>query len=345
MWEEDVQKTQAGNRSICISARLGAALEYMAGRTEGYLFQNSAGSPWDASNVLVRKLNNLLTRLEIPKIDPKLLAKFIGKDRTIEQATPSEKRAASFGLHSLRHANATAMDSLGIPQQIRKHRLGHSGTGVTENYTHTFTQDERMAAEKLGELFGTGWPEREKGKLISFPNLSQTQERPARPNQQAIGESVRLVAGGRFEPPTFGLCVGRSRSLSWQHGWQLWAPIYCSRLVTIGSRKGARNLTIEPSSGAPLVRSCTQTCSNVEVKGNHISFTCPEKGYQGYLAGERLHLDWTRDSESGVAGGSYDLANCDHTPGSSCTTSPSSGSSAAPTLGSQAPGSAKSVHH
>ena len=26
--------------------------------------------------------------------------------------------------------------------------------------THTFTQDERRAAEKLGELFGTGWPER-----------------------------------------------------------------------------------------------------------------------------------------------------------------------------------------
>jgi hypothetical protein len=34
-----------------------------------------------------------------------------------------------------------------------------------------FTQDERVAAEKIGELFGTGWPEKEKGKLISFPTL------------------------------------------------------------------------------------------------------------------------------------------------------------------------------
>ena len=78
------------------------------------------------------------------------------------------------------------MDSLGIPRQIGKQRLGHSGNGVTEGYTHTFTQDERVAAEKLGELFGTGWPEKDKGNLISFPNLSQMRERLAEENQQAI---------------------------------------------------------------------------------------------------------------------------------------------------------------
>jgi hypothetical protein len=44
---EDDPKTEAGKRSICISAPLGAALkEYLDDRTEGYLFQNSAGSPW-----------------------------------------------------------------------------------------------------------------------------------------------------------------------------------------------------------------------------------------------------------------------------------------------------------
>ncbi len=75
---------------------------------------------------------------------------------------------------------------LGIPQQIRKQRLGHSGNGVTEGYTHTFTQDERAAAEKLGELFGTGWPEKKTGKLIPFPNLSQMQQEPAEVNQQAF---------------------------------------------------------------------------------------------------------------------------------------------------------------
>jgi integrase len=136
-----------------------ALKEYLAGRSDGFLFQTSEGTPWDASNVLVRKLNKLLDRLEIPKVDLKVLAKIMDKDLTVDKATRSEKRAASLGVHSFRHTNATTMDSLGIPQQIRKQRLSHSGNSVTENYTHVFAKDERAAAEKLGELFGTGWPE------------------------------------------------------------------------------------------------------------------------------------------------------------------------------------------
>jgi integrase len=193
--EEDAPKTEAGNRSICISTPLSAALmEFLAGRPDGYLFQTSEGSPWDASNVLARKVNKVLERLEIPKIDLTLLAKIIGKGKTIDAATRREKRACSAGMHTFRHTNATAMDSLGIPHQIRKQRLGHSGSNVTESYTHTFTQDERVVAEKLGEFFGTGWPEKEPEKPRrkrsrkgeSFPNLSQTQQWPAGADQQAI---------------------------------------------------------------------------------------------------------------------------------------------------------------
>jgi uncharacterized protein DUF5675 len=52
----------------------------------------------------------------------------------------------------------------------------HSGSGnsLTENCTHTFTQDERHAVEKLGKFFGTGLPEIDKAELISFPSLPQT---------------------------------------------------------------------------------------------------------------------------------------------------------------------------
>ena len=60
---------------------------------------------------------------------------------------------------------------------------------MTDNYTHTFTDDERNAAEKLGELFGTGWPEIDAGKVISFPNLSnlsQKEEGLAGGVQQAL---------------------------------------------------------------------------------------------------------------------------------------------------------------
>lgn len=44
----------------------------------------------------------------------------------------------------------------------------------------------RRAAEKLGEFFGTGWPEIDKGKVISFPNLSQKEEGLAGGVQQAL---------------------------------------------------------------------------------------------------------------------------------------------------------------
>jgi integrase len=61
-------KTETAFRSICISSRLGSQLkEYLADRVDGYLFQTSSGNPRDASNVLERKPNTLVERLEIPK--------------------------------------------------------------------------------------------------------------------------------------------------------------------------------------------------------------------------------------------------------------------------------------
>jgi hypothetical protein len=56
---EDNPKIEAAFRSICISTRLGSQLkEYLAGRTDGYLFHSSSGKPWDASTVLERKLRH-----------------------------------------------------------------------------------------------------------------------------------------------------------------------------------------------------------------------------------------------------------------------------------------------
>jgi hypothetical protein len=40
------------------------------------------------------------------------------------------------------------MDSLGIPQQIRKQRLGHSSNGVIEGYMHT----PKMSVQRLKNL-------------------------------------------------------------------------------------------------------------------------------------------------------------------------------------------------
>jgi hypothetical protein len=132
--------------------------DYLAGRTEGYLFQTSAGTPWGSHNVR-KRLNRLLKRVGIPKIDRARLTKIVGNGRPISQATVSEKRAASVGLHSFRHTNKTAMDSLHIPEGVQHKRLGRSSGDVPGRYRHAFTPDERDAAERLGELFGTNWPE------------------------------------------------------------------------------------------------------------------------------------------------------------------------------------------
>jgi hypothetical protein len=47
---------------------------------------------------------------------------------------------------------------------------------LTENWAHTFAKGKRDAAGKLGELFGTDWPESVEKKLKSVPSLSQGQD-------------------------------------------------------------------------------------------------------------------------------------------------------------------------
>ena len=118
IWHGIMGDTKTGpRRMICISSPLAANLaEHLAGRTEGYLFRTETGEPWDSNKVRDKKLNRILERAGIPKIDEKLLATTVGNDKTIAQATRSEVRQASLGLHSFRHTNATAMDSQHIPK-------------------------------------------------------------------------------------------------------------------------------------------------------------------------------------------------------------------------------------
>jgi integrase len=106
--------------------------KHLAGRTEGYLFQESKGG---ANAVRNHKLRPILKQLGIPINDEKPLAKIVGRDnKTVAQATRSEKRQASAGLHTFRHTNATAMDSLHVPKGVRRKRLGHGGGDTTEHY-------------------------------------------------------------------------------------------------------------------------------------------------------------------------------------------------------------------
>jgi len=96
------------------------------------------------------------------------LAKGEDDGRNTGQATRSEKRAASLGLHSFRHTNATAMDSPGIPQQIRKQRLGHSGNGVTERKLHTHSRKTNMSG-KTWRGFWYRLARKGRRKAVVFP--------------------------------------------------------------------------------------------------------------------------------------------------------------------------------
>jgi hypothetical protein len=54
------------------------------------------------------------------------------------------------------------------------------------DYTCRLTQDDRAAAEKVAELFGIGWLEKDAAKLISFPSPSQKAEGLTGRRRQAL---------------------------------------------------------------------------------------------------------------------------------------------------------------
>jgi hypothetical protein len=69
---------------------------------------------------------------------------------------------------------------------LRSEHENGQDEGRDTQYRGAFTKDERVASKKLGEIFGTAWPEKDAGKVISFPNLSQMQKWPAESSQQAV---------------------------------------------------------------------------------------------------------------------------------------------------------------
>ena len=65
-------------------------------------------------------------------------------------------------------------------------KLPDRPNGLKGKERHTFTKDERDAPENLGDFFATDWPEIYKGKVVSFPTLSQTEKGLPTPGQEAL---------------------------------------------------------------------------------------------------------------------------------------------------------------
>ena len=131
VWGGKVQtpKTMNAVRSFAISKELQNRLERLVlqWRPNPFrlLFVSRSGTPFDANNVVKRRLHPILKELELPLC----------------------------GLHAFRHANGSLMDRLNAPIKIRQQRLGHSDPRLTLSvYTHTVSEDDRMVAGQIGKL-------------------------------------------------------------------------------------------------------------------------------------------------------------------------------------------------
>jgi integrase len=139
-------------RHFPISRQLSARLAEMQANRKPWtdlVFHSRNGTPWDTNLVVKRKLQPLLARL--------------GIDRG--------------GMHAFRHFNSSEMDRQNAPSGIKRDRLGHSSLIVTDRYTHSVSDDNRLVASKLA------------GSIV--PNCDH--------------DRLEVVAGAGFEPATFGL--------------------------------------------------------------------------------------------------------------------------------------------
>src|SRR6185295_5648591 len=51
--------------------------------------------------------------------------------------------------HDLRHSNATILRDMGVPEDVRMARLGHSSTAMARHYAHETDAPDRRAADAL----------------------------------------------------------------------------------------------------------------------------------------------------------------------------------------------------
>lgn len=134
-WRGQLQTPKNMNafRTITISPTLRLELEkHIAGKeAETILFPTSNGTAYDNANIVSCHFKPLLVTLGIPLC----------------------------GLHAFRHLNASEMDRLNIPLEVRKSRLGHSDIMMTLNtYTHSTVEDHNRVAAQMGGILGHSVP-------------------------------------------------------------------------------------------------------------------------------------------------------------------------------------------
>lgn len=143
--QETTAKTDNAYRAVVIAPELCRMLRaHLGGRTTGYVFKTSNGTPLSKDNTR-RKLQSILNRLGIPK----------------------------GGLHAFRHGRVSILQVSGVPGDLIKEQIGHSSLVVTARYTHfddKFREEVAKRTSLLGSVNGDEVPQ----LVPDSPLLSQT---------------------------------------------------------------------------------------------------------------------------------------------------------------------------
>ena len=74
-------------------------------------------------------------------------------EKTKPSATTSTPHASDVHLHSLRHFQSTRLDTV-ISEAQKQARMGWASVHMSRHYTDAITEEDRRAAEHIGEALG-----------------------------------------------------------------------------------------------------------------------------------------------------------------------------------------------
>ena len=101
-------------------------------------------------------MNNLGKPLKVNYISSKfkeVLEKFIKEETQKAQKEGKEFTFPEVTIHKLRHFNVSLLLSLGVNITDVQDNVGHSTLTTTERYTHHYTHNKKIVAEKVDEAF------------------------------------------------------------------------------------------------------------------------------------------------------------------------------------------------
>ena len=133
------------------------------------------------------------------------------RKKILNTAALRAKIPGQIGWHTLRHSYRAWLDETGAPLGVQQKLMRHANISTTMNvYGGAFMKAKRKANTSVRPApAGSRSNQIEKDRLVdglfSCVQTLQDHFRPQSQNQIPCNPMIALVAGGGFEPPTFGL--------------------------------------------------------------------------------------------------------------------------------------------